>query len=644
MKKIVFVVGAVAALVGKGAEVVKVSDFGFDAADSTRFIQAAIDSGASKVVLDRKPSPWIATPLKGRSNLALVLEPGVVLEAKRGSFEDPNDVLLLFGNADDVSVSGYGATIRMWRADYLKPPYKRGEWRHALSFIGCRRVTVEGVRIEEAGGDGIYLGARGRNPGACIDVTVRDVVCDGSVRQGISVISAENLLVERTKLLNTRGLPPEAGIDFEPNQVWQRFVNCVVRDCEMSGNKGDGVVVSIQHLGPRSIPVGIRLENCRMTGNEMGLRLLENAAVDGGPVRGGSLSLENCLLAESRHSGVSLIQNYDDCVKVRFSRCRLEGNCTKSPWLPDVSFMSRTRLDDPPGGVDFGDLRIVQPVAREWAWYCDAGWNSKPVTTIAGEVTVASPEGERKVKLDDAWRRKFAPPRKAGPVHEPFDPATAVVTDLEEGKMTKLQPVTLRGKADFVFYAASPGKVDFRGRVVNLRKRANPPTQISARALAGEWTASARLPEDGAFSLEVPAAGFYALNVKLLPRQTFTLAACSAPVAIALADDNSQSLFKRGCALHFAVPPGGKFALHAAGQGFAERVGVTLFGPDGACAGADPKVLVWTRFEPASPAPGLWRAVFAKPSEGSLEDYCVDLTGVPALLFPSDRRYWISRR
>ena len=54
------------ALVRKGGgrpEVVKASDFGFDAEDSTRFLQAALDSGARKVVVDKMPSPWVTQPL-----------------------------------------------------------------------------------------------------------------------------------------------------------------------------------------------------------------------------------------------------------------------------------------------------------------------------------------------------------------------------------------------------------------------------------------------------------------------------------------------------------------------------------------------------------------------------------------------------
>ena len=42
---------------------VKVSSFGFDPADSTRFLQRAFDSDVDIVVVDRQPTDWISGPL-----------------------------------------------------------------------------------------------------------------------------------------------------------------------------------------------------------------------------------------------------------------------------------------------------------------------------------------------------------------------------------------------------------------------------------------------------------------------------------------------------------------------------------------------------------------------------------------------------
>ena len=52
-------------------------------------------------------------------------------------------------------------------------------------------LSIEGLTIRDTGGDGLYLGSEGR--GYNDNFTVRDVVFDNNYRQGISIISAQNV-------------------------------------------------------------------------------------------------------------------------------------------------------------------------------------------------------------------------------------------------------------------------------------------------------------------------------------------------------------------------------------------------------------------------------------------------------------------
>ena len=124
-------------------DVVKVSDFGFDAEDSTRFLQAALDSGAKEVIVDKRASPWVTRPLFCRSAQEVFFEEGVEVLAKRGEFKDKADCLFRLEGLHDVKLvgGGKGATLRMWREDYLKPPYVKAEWRHCVIMETIRRQT-----------------------------------------------------------------------------------------------------------------------------------------------------------------------------------------------------------------------------------------------------------------------------------------------------------------------------------------------------------------------------------------------------------------------------------------------------------------------------------------------------------------------
>ena len=90
------VVATLAVASSLAKDVVRVSEFGFDAEDSTRFMQAAIDSGAKKVVVDARR--WIVLPLRGRSNQEIFFEDGAVVEAKKGAYLGKDDCVFSFPN------------------------------------------------------------------------------------------------------------------------------------------------------------------------------------------------------------------------------------------------------------------------------------------------------------------------------------------------------------------------------------------------------------------------------------------------------------------------------------------------------------------------------------------------------------------
>ena len=99
---------AFAATAAAGREEVKVSSFGYDPEDSTRFLQAALDSGARRIVVDKQAGPWISKPLFGRSNTEIVFEDGAEILAKKGEFMRKFDALLSFILSSNVVVRGEG--------------------------------------------------------------------------------------------------------------------------------------------------------------------------------------------------------------------------------------------------------------------------------------------------------------------------------------------------------------------------------------------------------------------------------------------------------------------------------------------------------------------------------------------------------
>jgi len=122
--------------------VVYAAKFGYDPADATRALQAAIDSGARKVVVENLGTPWIVNPIRLAGDQEVFFEKGVVVEAKRGGFKGTNDCLFTAVLKKNVTLNGEGATFRMWKKDYLGPDYRKAEWRHCVSVRSCTNVMI----------------------------------------------------------------------------------------------------------------------------------------------------------------------------------------------------------------------------------------------------------------------------------------------------------------------------------------------------------------------------------------------------------------------------------------------------------------------------------------------------------------------
>lgn len=383
--------------------------WGFDAEDATETLQAAIDSGAETVTVPYQGDPWIVRPIHLRSGLNLVFEPGVLVLAKEGEFHGGGDSLFRAVDQSDITVTGYGATLRMRKRDYQSDAYKRAEWRMGLSFSGCQRIRIEGVRCESSGGDGIYIGSSGKNRW-CEDVVIRDVVCHDNHRQGISVISAVNLLIENCRFSDTSGTPPEAGIDIEPDSADERLVNCVIRNCIMENNQGHAILVYLKPLTKGSHPVSIRFENCvsRMghsanlppeSFTDSTLRgwsgMCVGAVRDDGPQ--GTVEFINCTTENTGKEGVKIFDKSADGVRVRFVNCKWRNPWVSrhreygGPRVPLLLHLRRPELAKTIGGVDFVDCTVYDDAYRPALLLEEEKSPLASARDLTGRITVDSP-------------------------------------------------------------------------------------------------------------------------------------------------------------------------------------------------------------------------------------------------------------
>ena len=388
---------AVAEVVAGTRQTASAAWWGFNETDATPCLQAAINSGAKRVVVPNMGKDWIITPITLSANQEIFFEPGVVVTAKPGAFKGTHDSLFRAKGQGGITIGGYGATLRMQKADYMSDAYSKAEWRTAIYFDSCHDVRIYGLTIRDTGGDGVYLGDSGE-PGYNRAVRIEDVRFENNYRQGISLISAEDVVIDNCVFKDTSGTAPAAGIDLEPNHPANRLANITVRNCVADNNQGPGFIVSPSGLTSKSKDVSVLIENCYVkSGRSHGLMV--SGIRDDGP--GGVIEFRNCHVRNTELHGARILDKSASSARVRFVNCTWKDvaqgslDATGYKGVPNVPIMIHLRAlswSRQPGGIEFVDCMVIDHQRRPFIMYRAPFPGAPPLHDVQGNVTVLNPE------------------------------------------------------------------------------------------------------------------------------------------------------------------------------------------------------------------------------------------------------------
>ncbi|WP_149277102.1 PKD domain-containing protein [Pareuzebyella sediminis] len=239
------------------------SSFGYSPSDATEALKAALTSGSSYVIVDKQSQDWVVGPLKlfDLKDLTIVFEPGVVLRAKKGSFSNLGSSLFQLVRAKNITIEGNGAVFKM-----DKTVYGDGENRHVLAINQSEDISISELTLRDGGGDGIYISG-----GGALDysknITLKNILSTNNHRNGMSIISAENVWVENCEFSKSSGVRPENGVDLEPNQPNERLVNINFINCKFLGNDSSGFKIAPGNLTSSSKPISVTVKDSEFRNN-----------------------------------------------------------------------------------------------------------------------------------------------------------------------------------------------------------------------------------------------------------------------------------------------------------------------------------------------------------------------------------------
>lgn len=276
----------------------------------THSLQSSINklSTGSSLIFDGVAGTIYETgPLHLKSDINVEIQEGVMIRALSGAYPGTGACVFKLWECENVNICGLGSGGKIMM---LIDEYENGQWRHCINLRGCKNINIENLTLSESGGDGIYINKTGDCEGSswrnCEDIYIHKVICDGNARQGISIISANNVNIDGCTFRNTGQLNardgdvepashgPYAGIDFEPNNSCERLQKIHITNCSFENNKRYGIVFGFGKLSDSSPGISITIDNCDVSNSPYGIYFATKS-----PSLSGSIKVKNSSVSDT---------------------------------------------------------------------------------------------------------------------------------------------------------------------------------------------------------------------------------------------------------------------------------------------------------------------------------------------------------
>jgi hypothetical protein len=541
--------------------------WGFNSEDSTEIIQAALKSGIRKLTISKQIGPWItAKTLNLPDDIELIFEEGAEIKAKQGHFKRITACLLQAKRKKNITLRGPGI-LTMNKTDYQTPEqYKQSGHRHTLGFYTCNNIKIEGLTIQKSGGDGIYINKTN-------NIIIKDSILDQHTRQGISVISGENILIKNCLIKNTKGAAPQAGIDFEPNEKDEKLLNCKVEKCRFENNALCGINVNLTQLDSKqSPPADISIENCQFEGGQYGISFMQMQKKGTTSTAKGHITFRNCQITSPKTRAIQLDSIRKSGPSILFDNITIsQGTRTATP----IYFLMRKFLNEDSGNVTFKNCTI-NSAAKNNVLDC-LNFGSGSLQDVTGTVTF---NGSSINLTEFIKEHEFNRP------HPKLKPMTVDQTTLQPAGFKAVDADTpcrimLRGAVNILLYAQQQQRIEFSLKYTKMGRYPTPALPLVLITPDGKTQQLGKLNyqrnKAQSFTFTPTQTGGYKL---IIPKHIncISMTQCNIPWSIYSRPKTTlYNLFVPNGDIYFAIPPSvTAFTLEVSGNGGRETIDAAL--------------------------------------------------------------------
>lgn len=323
--------------------------------DASTAFRMAMNSPEQELILDSHFPVWDLRPMRfvNVSDKTIHFEENVELRAIPGAFPKKIDALLKFVDCRNIKLLGKGNVLAMNKEEYIN-----GEWRHVIRLRGCTDVVIDNLVLRDSGGDGLTIG-RSEKKLFSEKIYVSRIKSINNKRQGVSIVSAQDVWIQDSEFRDTKGTFPGAGVDLEPDLPTERLVNINFENCQFVNNYNAGIKIETHNLTGNSEPVSVRFKDCI---------LVDNFSKDNPKVRaeitihshktdpvGGEIHFEDILVKDSNW-GLLVSRKNASGFHVYFKNLVARNICRDTGMSAIFLEVPHYKIPSSPGGFTFTDV------------------------------------------------------------------------------------------------------------------------------------------------------------------------------------------------------------------------------------------------------------------------------------------------
>lgn len=324
--------------------------------DNTELMQKAINEAEGNIlIIDGNVFPYRCNQLLLKNNSTYIFEKNTTIKANdtwinSDRWQDP---LLDIRQVNGVKIIGNGGTITM-----NKPAELQTEHAHCLGTRGATNVYIENLNLTNASGDGFYIdqydGDESNTPSS--NIHLKGLICNNNGRQGLSIVSGYNLIIENCIFSNTKGKAPQSGLDIEAELRSTNMSNIVIRNCSFLSNQYAGLLVACGNTAIKT-ELNVFIDNCYFYGAGYGIFVNGIKENQKGAIKVNNCYMENtgrCAILDAYNVNNGIIRTYSNCSSVNANQSDTDqNNDTTGEWGWATAFLIHSEYNKANGNCNF---------------------------------------------------------------------------------------------------------------------------------------------------------------------------------------------------------------------------------------------------------------------------------------------------